>query len=116
VAREVHERRPLFQAEHVWWPYDHRYDPWRKGFNAALESSLALALLRVRRGNENTPAGDYVLAVNTTPETLTCRLTSPRASETRLPVLGEERFVQVRDGWLSEEFPPYAVRIYGPLQ
>lgn len=116
AAREVHDRRPLFEAEHVWWACDYRFEPWRKGFNEALEPSLALALLRVRGDEESMAAGDYLLAVNTTPEPLHCRFTAPRADAQRLPVLGQETFVEVSDGWVEETFPPYEVRVYGPLR
>lgn len=115
VVAEVNRRRPLFQAEHVWWPYLHQFKDPRTRFNAALESSVSPALLRVRRGNEFVPAGDYILAVNTTPSTQNYRFCLPQALSGTIPALGEERSCRIENNWVEDEFEPFAIHIYGPL-
>ena len=116
VVWEVNERLPLFQAEHRWWPHAYNYRDWSKGWNAALESSISLELLRVRHGSALVPAGDYVLAVNTTPQALVYSFTPPRRGAERLSALGENRSLEIRAGWVEDEFAPYAVHVYGPVQ
>lgn len=115
VVAEVQQRRPLFQAEHVWWPYAHGFSDPAKRFNSALESSIMPALLRVKRGDENVPAGDYILAVNNTPEEHKYELTVPEGVTVAVPVLGEDRLVPVVKGRIYDTFAPFAVHVYGPL-
>lgn len=115
VVREVNERLPLFQAEHVWWPAQHVFASWAEQWNAALDSSIALARVRVRRGTAAIPPGDYVVAVNTTPDFHLYRFTSPAPDAAVIPVVGEDRCVEVLDGWLIDGFGPYEARVYGPV-
>lgn len=134
VAAEINERLPLFEAEHVWWRYSHDFDPYEGRFNEALESSVASALVRVREGNKVVPAGDYIVAVNTTGRAIGYSITAPpdftRHSELetrnlvgegdrgrgrgRFKVLGEGREVVIEKGWIKDEFGPYEVHVYGP--
>ena len=37
VVREVNDRSPLFQAEHVWWPFTHEFRDPATRFSATLE-------------------------------------------------------------------------------
>ncbi|MCL5098094.1 MAG: hypothetical protein M1608_11325 [Candidatus Omnitrophica bacterium] len=115
VVREVNARLPLFTAEQRWWPYRHDFGFWDRRFNAALESSIAVALLRVNHGNPLVPPGDYLLAVNTTDELQVYRITLPHPHGGTIPVYGENRSLTVHDSWMEDEFVPYAVHIYGPL-
>lgn len=115
VVREVNERLPLFQAEHVWWPAHHVFATWAEQWNAALDSSIALARVRVRRGNAALPPGDYVVAVNTTPDFHLYRFTSPAPRAPVIPVVGEDRSVEVLNGWIIDGFGPYEARVYGPV-
>ena len=116
VVLEVNERLPLFRAEHLWWPQDSKYRNGSAAWNAALESSISLALLRVRTGTALVPSGDYVLGVNTTPLTQFCSFTPPRTAAQRLAALGENRSLEIRAGWVEDEFAPYAVHVYGPVR
>lgn len=115
VASEVQRRRGLFEAEHLWWP-------WRRAlvfsgeerFNEVQESRISLAWLRVSRASSDTPAGDYVLAVNNTAKEANFRLFLPSpTAETR--VLGETGARRVEEGWIAERLAGYGVRVYGPL-
>jgi hypothetical protein len=115
VVQEVNRRRPLFQAEHRWWPYVHNFRDWENRFNAALESSVAPALLRVKKGNQHVASGDYLLAVNTTDKTHVYSIMLPYPQAGTVAVLEENRSLQVRNYWLEDEFTPYAVHVYGPL-
>lgn len=116
TVAEVNDRWPLFQAEHQWWPYVHRFGDPKRRFNEALESSITPALLRVRIGNEHVPPGHYILAVNNTNQKHSYKITAPDGVDLFLPVFGENRFLPVIDGWIEDEFEPYAVRIYGPTE
>jgi hypothetical protein len=114
VVSEIKSRLPLFQAEHLWWPCIHEF-PGATGFNAALESSIIPALLRVRSGNVNAPSGDYLLAVNVTDRPLRYRITLPEGNSGKLALIGESRTLTVSDDWLEDNFGPFDVHIYGPL-
>jgi hypothetical protein len=116
VVREVKERQPLFAAEHLWWPYRHRFDDHENRFNAALDSSITPVLLRVSAGNETVPAGDYILAVNNTPNPHVYRVRPPWNLQRAVSVFGEERWIFLEEGWLEDEFEPFAIHIYGPLE
>lgn len=116
VVGEVHDRRPLFQAEHLWWPWRHAL-MLRRGtaFNDALDSSLTLALLRVRTGNEQTPPGHYLLAVNTTGERQSFKIFLPQPNLASVHALAENRSLNVTENWIEDDFAPYAVHVYGPM-
>ncbi len=115
TVSEVHERLPLFQAQHQWRPFAHRFKDPTIRFNAALESSITPALLRVRVGDAQVPAGDYVLAVNNTAKTHHYGFHLSKSSDRPVSVFGEERVVRPQGGWVEDEFGPYAVHVYGPL-
>ena len=66
VVEEINVRRPLFEAQPVWWPLIHEFGDPSSGFNAALESSVIPVLLRVKHTSRGIAAGDYLLAVNNT--------------------------------------------------
>jgi hypothetical protein len=123
VVSEVYARLPLFQAEQTWWAREQRWQEPSRRLNAALESSVDSVLLTVKEGTAAVPLGQYILAVNNTPQAQTYSFTPPgpalskAAAETPnpLPVVGEERAVAVQNGWVKDEFAPYAVHVYGPL-
>jgi len=77
VIAEVNARRPLFEAERIWWAKNHAFANPARRFNAALESSITSCRLRVHQGNATIPAGDYVLAVNNTERTQTYSFSVP---------------------------------------
>ena len=116
VVAEVNERRPLFQAEHVWWPYVHEFPGSLSGFNQALESSITPCLLRVKLGNSSVAVGKYLLAVNNTDRQFRYRITLPPLVNEHVLALDENRRLPIVDGWLEDEFAPYAVHVYGPWQ
>jgi hypothetical protein len=116
VVKEVNQLQPLFEGEHVWWPYVHAFPDPGTGFNAALESSICSTLLRVRQGNTTTPAGDYLLTVNNTDRTLAYRITMPPTTMREVAVLREDRNTTIAKGWLEDKFGPLDVHIYGPMQ
>lgn len=116
VVAEVKAKLPLFEADHLWWPYDHDFGDPANAFNAALESSVTPALLRVKKGNTTVAAGDYVLAVNTTDRTHQYRFRLPGQGADAVEVLGENRTRPITKGWVQDEFGPFAVHVYGPLR
>ena len=115
VLAEITARQSLFQAEHRWWPYAHIYAPWQAGYNAALQSSITPALLRVRRSHPLLAPGDYVLAVNNTDRPVDYRFSLPWPVTKPIPVLDEDRVLEQDGRWATDQFAPYAVHVYGPL-
>jgi hypothetical protein len=116
VVAEVNRRLPLFEAEHIWWSYNHEFTDPASGYNPALESSVCPALLRVTLGNAALPSGQYLLAVNNTDRTFSYRISLPCRVTTEIPVLGEDREAAVMDGWLEDKFGPFDLHIYGPIR
>lgn len=115
VVREVRERLPLFEANHLWWPFYARFQDPSIRFNEALESSITVSLVRVQKGNETILAGDYVLAVNTTDKHHVYSFTLPHIKIGAVEVLGENRLIAILQGWVEDEFAPYAIHVYGPF-
>lgn len=112
VVAEVRAREPLFEAEHIWWPVVHRFGDPKLRFNEALDSSVMTVRLRVKRGNQQVPPGDYILAVNNSAHQQDYRLYLDGRGEKEVSVLGEERNVTVLNGWLHETFEAYGVRVF----
>jgi hypothetical protein len=98
VVAEVNARRPLFQAERIWWAKSAAFADPAHRFNAALESSITSCLLQVRKGNATIPAGDYVLAVNNTEWTQTYSFSAPQ----RRPKAANERQKTDKGGGTEE--------------
>ena len=115
VVAEIRARQPLFQAAVQWWPRRHRFPEPRGRFNAALESSVSSVWVKVATGNSAVPAGDYVLAVNTTDHALPYAFVPPIAVANAPAVFGENRSLALKDQWLEDRFAPFAVHLYGPL-
>ncbi len=115
VVAEVRDRLPLFEAEHVWWPFLHRFTDPAQRYNRALSSSVAPSLVRVKRGNASVPPGDYFVVVNNTPQAIEYELKLPVFVFQPVAVLGEARSIAANKRWLADHFEPYAVHIYGPL-
>lgn len=118
VVAEVNARSPLFQAQPIWWPRQERFADSAHRFNAALQISVTSRLLRVRAGNAALPAGDYILAVNNTEWPQTWSFALPPGANPAVPVsvLGEGRALTPQAGWVTEEFSPYGVHVFGPLK
>jgi hypothetical protein len=115
TVAEIRSRLPLFQARHLWWPIEIEYSDPALSRNEVLQSAVGTALVRVINGNDEVPAGDYFVAVNTTGKTLGFSIRAPKQLPEFFGALGEARAIQNRDGWIQDEFGPYTVHIYGPL-
>jgi len=115
VVAEVNSRMPLFQARRVWWPKNHYFANRDLRFNEALEASVLSVQLRVQKGGAKTPAGDYILAVNTTPWAHTYQFTLPWKTGSTVAVLGENRDLVIDGEWAVDQFGPYDVHVYGPI-
>lgn len=117
VVAEVNARRPLFQAEQIWWPKQQQFADPTQRFNAALQSSITSCRLRVLAGDKNFPHGDYLLTVNTTDRAQTWSVSLPPENAIAdVPVFDEDRTLLPQAGWVTVEFAPYAVHIFGPLK
>ncbi len=117
VVAEVNARLPLFQAEQIWWPKQQKLADHAHRFNAALQPSITSCLLRVQTGNGLLSAGEYILAVNNTPQPQTWSVTLPPGTPTAVivPVLGENLTLTAQAGWVTNDFAPFGVHIIGPL-
>jgi hypothetical protein len=116
VVAEVNARQPLFRAEHVWWPVQAVFADPLKRFNAALESSVTLRLLRIDDGDADWPTGDYILAVNNTGLPQRCSFTLPPGKTAPVAAIGEDRQLAAPQGWLTDVFAPFGLHVYGPLR
>ncbi|MHB8524335.1 MAG: hypothetical protein ACYDH9_26745 [Limisphaerales bacterium] len=115
IVAEVNARRPLFQAGRMWWSWSIDYPNPADRFNEALEGAISLTMLRVPPNRSGVGPGYYVLGVNTTGKKVRFRFRTPVSLGGAVPVLGEDRSLPAPDGWLADEFPAYAVHVYGPL-
>lgn len=115
VVTEVRRRLPLFEGTHYWWDRNHRYgDPSRR-FNAALLSSVSAARVRVTRGTAAVPAGEYIVAVNTTELDQEYSFALPAGRNSVVPVFEEGRVLAVDRGRVTDHFEQYGLHVYGPL-
>lgn len=114
VVAEVNRRSPLFAGEPRWWPRHQRFGDRSRRFNAALLASVTASLIHVKAGNPTVPPGQYVMAVNTTPDTQRYSFQWPDEADGEVPVMEEARTTRVHAGWVTDEFAPYAVHVYGP--
>ena len=115
VVAEVNQLKPLFRAEPVWWSGLVSNMVREKRFNAALEASVALTALRVRKGNGTVPSGLYLLGVNTTDTDQTIEFSAPVKSKSKSLVLNENRELVAEKGLFLDRFDPFGVHIYGPF-
>lgn len=115
IVAEVRRREPLFLGAPQWRAFGVHYPDPDSRLNEALDPAVAAVTLAVRSGNVDLPAGEYLLAVNTTPRAVDWRFSwSPPIAEA-LPILDSERTVPSEGGWFTDRLEAYAVRIYGPL-
>lgn len=125
VVAEVRAFEPLFTAQQVWYPKQIVYLNSEQGFNAVQEPAIMTAKLCVGKGNKILPAGEYLLCVNTTEETVPYKIALPGIhsglvySRNISSIGGKEVYPvshsTARDGWVIEQLEPLQVRVYGPL-
>lgn len=115
IVSEVRDRENLFEGEVRWSDFEVSYPVPGTGRNEALEPAIETARIHVRRAGTSIPAGDLVLAVNTTPQPLRWRLRWPGGPESPLPVIDEARSLVAQDGWFEDAFDGFAVHLYGPV-
>jgi hypothetical protein len=119
VVGEIRAREPLFQGKPVWWAKQHDFGDPSTAFNAAMESSITSALLRVTAGNKSVPPGDYILAINNTPREVQYSFALPPRRATpaneSLPVFEENRSLQPANKRVGDNFGAYAIHVYGPM-
>jgi hypothetical protein len=116
VVSEMRDLEPLFLGKDVWWPLETKYADEKTGLNETLQGAITSVCLRVETGNESLTPGLYILSVNTTARRIHYQLRFPEKSEPTVNVLNERRAINLPDRWMTDDFDPYAVHIYGPLQ
>ena len=115
TVAEINARLPLFQAKHLWWPIETEYSAPAFSRNEVFQSAVGTALVRVSKGNAEVSEGDYFVAVNTTANVLGFSIHAPKQLPEFFGALGEPRAIQSKNGWIQDQFEPYAVHVYGPL-
>lgn len=116
VVREVQERSPLFQAEQVWWPRRQRYEDRSRQLNEVFQGSITCVRLRIAKESPLMPKGDYFVAVNTTDRSHRYSFRLPEELGGPVGVYEEGRNLEPDAGWVRDDFLPYAVHVYGPLE
>ncbi len=116
VVREVQERAPLFQAEQVWWPRRQKYEDRSRQLNEVYQSSVTCVRLRISKESPLMPRGDYFVAVNTTGGSHRYSFRLPEELVGPVGVYEEGRSLERNKGWVTDDFLPYAVHVYGPLE
>lgn len=115
VVAEVRRQEPLFLGKPQWRAFGVHYPDPDTRLNEALDPAIAAVTLAVGSGNEHLPAGEYLLAVNTTARAVDWRFSwSPPLTEA-LPILDSERALPSEAGWFADRLEAFGVRVYGPL-
>jgi len=116
VVAEVNRYQALFSGNHAWWTHDLVYEKPELMWNEALMGSITARLIEVEKGDVHVPPGFYIVAVNTTPKTIKTAF-KPRSfhwQEAPDFLTGTKKPLQ--QGWLMDEYEPYGIRIFGPIQ
>ncbi|MDX1953659.1 MAG: hypothetical protein SFY81_15930 [Verrucomicrobiota bacterium] len=117
VVAEINSRHPLFaHSKQLWWPYEIRYTDRSIEYNEVYQASISLTFLDVAKGSNAVPRGRYFVAVNTTPHLQIIRFKLPMPANAPVPVLDESRSLLPDQQWITDEFTPFAVHVYGPLK
>lgn len=123
VVDKVKKYQEIFLSERSWVGFRQKYSDFSKRFNEFGASSITTRFFEV---SESRPSGDfepglYLLAVNTTnfPHTYSIRLDSweksPYTQPSSINRLNDNKEISIQDGWLTDDFKPLHVRIYGPF-
>lgn len=124
VVEELRKYEPILTSPRVWVGFEHQYENYAKRFNERGFSAVTTCFFdyQPEQGevSENGfDPGVYLLAVNTTrePHTFSIQLnkwndTNRLESVTRMH---DGRQLPVENEWLSDDFKPLQVRMYGPL-
>ena len=116
VVREVRDVEPLFLGRMAWRDFDIGYPDGEPSRNPVFDPAIQAARVHVDPaiGTEPVPAGDYVVAVNTTTNRIAWRFSWRRGGPDAIAVVGEARQLVLNRGAFTDIFAPYAVHVYGP--
>lgn len=115
IVNEINKLSPIFSGAIAWWPVKWKCQPSEFRFNESQDPAVQLALIYANTQNLYTPAGWYIVAVNTTAHELTFGFNIPWQIPT-VSVLNEERSIETPRFWLEDKFLPYQVHVYGPMK
>jgi hypothetical protein len=116
IVVELRSREALFTAEQPWFRKKVRYVKGEEsGFNQLGEERVLFKILRVKRGDERTAPGDYLLAINTSEEKTEVQLRLRDYDLTEVSEFRAERIFAAKGKWLDLSFDPLEVTIIGPL-
>lgn len=116
LVAEIRDFEPLFLGRVRWRDFDVRYPGTRPIRNEALDPAIQAARVTVDRGSARLPAGDYLVAVNTTARTLDWAFQPAPGVPRVISVMNEGRELLSEGGWFTDRFEACAVRVYGPLR
>lgn len=115
VVREVRDLEALFLGRPGWRDFDVGYPDLSDQWNEALDPAIQAATIRVRQGSPSVPAGQYLVAVNTTQREIEWRFRWRKGGPERLEELLTGRSLIPSPAWFADRLGPYDVRVFGPL-
>lgn len=118
LVEDLHKYEDLFLSPRIWAPLKQRFKPYDKRFNERGFSAISSAFFKINKSNDYWKPGIYMLAVNSTREKLDYSFTLKgwdQLPEFETQSLTNGDSLSSNEGWLSDEFGPLQVRIYGPL-
>ncbi len=123
VVEKIKKYQEILMGQRPWVGFRQKYGDFSKRFNEFGMSSVTARFFEVQPGRPSGKfkPGLYLLAVNTTnfPQTYSIRLDAWAESETTCPAsvlrLNDSQEVPVKEGWLTDDFKPLHVRVYGPF-
>lgn len=117
TVAEVRRLAPVFRERVPWAPVRSRYDgPPSEMHNEIHEGRVALNLFRVRKREGAIAPGHYIVAINTSPEPASFSFTLPFRGVSELSTYCAPGPVTARAGWISKNYSPFEVCIFGPVQ
>lgn len=115
VVREVRDLEPLFLGMPGWRDFEVGYEDASGQWNEALDPAIQAASIRVRHGTPSVPAGQYLVAVNTTAREIGWRFRWRKGGPEQLEERLSGRSLAPAPQWFADRLGPYDVRVYGPV-
>jgi hypothetical protein len=115
VVREVRELEPLFLGQPGWRDFDVGYSDLSDSWNEVFDPAIQAATIHVRHGSASVPAGQYLVAVNTTRREIGWRFRWRKGGPDRVEERLSGRSLAPQPVWFTDRLGAYDVRVFGPL-